>query len=132
MKRLRLAVLTPQETVVSEDVDEVIVPLSDGWLGILPGHLPFVARLTPGDVIVRTEDKRRLLATIGGILTVGDGTATILTGAARDNCELEQLEREIGNETQQLAAMETEAERHFDRVLRQAASTVTRTRRRDA
>jgi F-type H+-transporting ATPase subunit epsilon len=129
---LRIVVLTPQATVVSEEVDTVVVPLIDGWRGIMPGHAPFASRLMPGEVILRVEGKDRAVATIGGLLHVDHNTATILTGIARLGCNLETLEREISDEARQLAAIETEAEKHFDRVLRKASTTFTRRRRRDS
>lgn len=129
MKLLRLEIRTPQEVVVDREAESVVVSLADGWLGIQPGHAPFVARVTPGEVVVRAAGQTETVATIGGLLAVAGDRVTLLTGAARRNCDLDQLEREIDDETRQLAAMETEAERHFDRVLRQAAATFAHQRR---
>jgi F-type H+-transporting ATPase subunit epsilon len=129
---LRLDILTPQAAVLSQPVEEVVAPIPDGWLGILPGHAPFVARLMPGEVIVRDGGKERLVATIGGILAVSGDLVTVLTGVARLDSNLETLEREISDEARQLAAIETEAEKHFDRVLRQASAAFAGHRRHDS
>ena len=126
---MRLLVLTPEESVFDGQVDGAIVPLPDGWLGIYPGHLPFSARVRPGEILVQVGDRSTVIATIGGILSVEDDAVTLLTGAAKTDTTLERLEHDIGNETRQLAALEVEAERHFDRVLRQVANTFARHRR---
>jgi hypothetical protein len=42
--------------------------------------------------------------------------------------DLETLERSISEEAEQLAEMEQEAERHFDRVYRQMAQTLNHRR----
>ncbi len=126
-----MEVLTPEQSILSQEVEEVVVPLSDGWLGILDGHAPFVGRITPGAVLLRNGPTRSTLATVGGTVAITNNLVTILTGAARLNCSFAELERALDDEARQLAAMETEAERHFDRVLRQATATLTRRRGRE-
>jgi hypothetical protein len=59
---------------------------------------------------------------------VEDNRVTILTGVAELDSNLEALERSISEESEQLAAMEEEAERHFDRVYRQMAQTLAHRR----
>ncbi len=130
MKTLRLTVLTPQATVFAAAVDAVIVPIPDGWLGVLPGHAPFQSRLMRGEVLFRTDGKERVLATLGGTLAVDRDTVTILTGVAALDRTVETLEREISEEVQRLAALEQEAEKHFNRVYRQMARTFNHQRRR--
>ncbi|MGE0681919.1 MAG: F0F1 ATP synthase subunit epsilon [Candidatus Binatia bacterium] len=130
MKTLRLTVVTPHATVFDDAVDAVIAPLSDGWRGVLPGHASFVARLLRGEILFRVGDKERVIATIGGAISVDREGVTVLTGVAAVDCPLENLERAISEESQQLAALEREAEKHFDRVYRQMAHTFNHHRRR--
>jgi len=82
MSGLRLAVLTPDASVLDEDVDEVVVPILDGWIGVLRGHAPFQARLLEGEVVFRKGDRERVVVTIGGTIGVTESAVTILTGAA--------------------------------------------------
>lgn len=123
MKTLHLAVLTPQTTLLDEDVASLVVPLLNGWLGVFPGHAPLQARLLPGEVIFRTAGQQRMLATLGGTFVTNGSTATILTGVAMLDGDLDVLEQHISEEAEQLTKMEEEAERHFDRVYRQMAHT---------
>jgi F-type H+-transporting ATPase subunit epsilon len=132
VKTLRLAVFTPQATVFAAAVDAVIVPISDGWLGVFPGHAPFQSRLMRGEVLFRVDGKERLLATLGGTIAVDGETVTILTGVAALDRDMETLEREISEEVQRLTALEQEAEKHFNRVYRQMARTFNHQRRRNA
>jgi F0F1-type ATP synthase epsilon subunit len=130
MTVLRLEVLTPGATVIDQEIDSLVAPLTDGWRGILAGHAGFQARLMPGEVFFKAQGRRRMLATLGGTLTMDGKTVNILSGLARLDCDLESLERNISAESEQLAAMETAAERHFDRVYRQMAHTLAHRRRR--
>lgn len=130
MKTLHLTIVTPQTTVFDDVVESVIAPLADGWKGVLPGHASFVARVMRGEVVFRREGKEHVVATLGGALSVNGETVTLLTGVAALDRTLENLEHEIGEESQRLAALEQEAEKHFDRVYRQMAGAFNYHRRR--
>jgi len=126
MSDLRLLVLTPDGVVFDAHVDEAVVPLADGWVGIRSRHAPFQARLMAGQVVLRAGGRERLLASLGGTVLVEGGEVTILTGVARLDVELETLEREIGDDLKRRAALEQEAEKHFDRVYRNLARAAAR------
>lgn len=120
---LRFVVLTPLATVLDGAADWVTVPLPDGWYGVLPGHAPFQARVLAGTIVAGLAGRDRSVATLGGTLTVDDNVVTLLTGAAALDKDADALEREIGDEVKRLAALEREAEKHFNRVYRQLART---------
>jgi F0F1-type ATP synthase epsilon subunit len=84
----------------------------------------------PGEVFFRDNGNQRMLATLGGTITMDGTTVTILTGVATLDCDLETLERNISEASQLSAEMESEAERHYDRVYRQMARTLNHRRRR--
>ena len=129
MKTLRFTIVTPQTTMFDDTVEAVIAPLTDGWRGVLPGHASFVARVMRGEVVFRREGKERVVATLGGALSVQGETVMLLTGVAALDRTLENLEHEIGAENQRLATLEQEAEKHFARVYRQMAGAFNRHRR---
>jgi len=129
VKTLHLTVVTPQTTVFDNTVEAVIAPLADGWRGVLPGHANFVARVMRGEVVFRREGKEHMIATLGGALSVHGETVVLLTGVAALDHTLEKLEHEIGEENQRLATLEQEAEKHFNRVYRQMASSFNHHRR---
>ena len=52
-KTLQLDVVTPERTIVSEEVDIVMAPGYFGEFGALPNHIPFLAQLEPGEVKYR-------------------------------------------------------------------------------
>jgi F-type H+-transporting ATPase subunit epsilon len=121
---MRLVVLTVDETVFDAAVDEVVVPLPDGWLGVRPHHAPFQARLLAGDVVVRAAGRERTLATLGGTIIVDRDEITILTGVGKLDFDLDTLERAIGDDLKRRRTLEQEAEKHFDRVYRQMARAI--------
>ena len=61
-----LEIVTPQRLLLSEEVSEVIAPGSQGYFGVLPGHIPFVSNLTIGELTYRKGTEKRHLAIIWG------------------------------------------------------------------
>ena len=59
MSTLILEVVTPQRRILSEEVESVIAPGAEGYLGILPRHAPLLTALTPGVVSYRKPGGRR-------------------------------------------------------------------------
>lgn len=52
--KITLTVVTRERKIVDAQVDEVILPGSDGELGILPGHTPLLATLRIGQLRYRS------------------------------------------------------------------------------
>jgi F-type H+-transporting ATPase subunit epsilon len=69
-KKLQLEIVSPERLLLSEEVDSVTLPGSEGYLGILPGHLPLLTTLKPGVITYETGGKKRMLAVHGGFLEV--------------------------------------------------------------
>src|SRR6516164_1009032 len=47
--RLTLEIATPTRQVVADTVDEIVIPGSQGYFGVLPGHAPFLTTLGRGE-----------------------------------------------------------------------------------
>ncbi len=77
-----LEIITPEKTVLNEEIDEVLVPTEKGQIGILPHHINIITKLTHGEMIIRTNGKERSLAVTGGFLEVKDQKVTILADYA--------------------------------------------------
>jgi|ERR1051325_11437760 F-type H+-transporting ATPase subunit epsilon len=51
---IRLTIVTRERKIVETDADEVILPASDGEIGILPGHTPLLTTLRIGQMRYRS------------------------------------------------------------------------------
>jgi F-type H+-transporting ATPase subunit epsilon len=49
---LRLEIVTPERTVYSSTADSVVLPTTQGEIGVLPGHIPLVTIVSPGEIEV--------------------------------------------------------------------------------
>jgi len=81
MALLHLDVLTVERTVFSNDVDAIVATSVDGQISILPGHVPLVTLLQPGELMARRDGDERILFVSGGFLQVSADEATVLADA---------------------------------------------------
>ena len=82
-EKLFLEVVTPQKAIVSEDVEIVVAPGSDGEFGALKGHTTFLTSLKMGTLRYKDANgKERLLFINGGFAEVLPNKVTILAESA--------------------------------------------------
>jgi F-type H+-transporting ATPase subunit epsilon len=67
---IRLEIVTPEGAVYADDVDMVIAPASEGYVGILPHHAPLLTTLGPGEFRVKKGGVEETLAVFGGFMDV--------------------------------------------------------------
>src|SRR3989304_4400656 len=82
MAKIKLDIVTAERTVLSEEVDIVVAPGTEGQLGILPGHAPLMTMLEPGELMVRKGGEESYFAVTGGFLEVRPDRVVILADAA--------------------------------------------------
>jgi F-type H+-transporting ATPase subunit epsilon len=80
--KLTLEIVTPDKSLVREDVDEVQVPGSEGYLGILPGHTPLLSTLKVGELWYRVGQEKHYLALAFGFVEVLPDRVTVLAHIA--------------------------------------------------
>ena len=92
---LTLEVATPTRLVVAETVDEVVVPGSEGYFGVLPGHAPLLATLGVGELMYRKGTAQYHLALTGGFAEVRNDKVIILAENAErpDEIDRERAQR---------------------------------------
>ena len=86
---LHLEVITPERKVYEDDVDMVIAPGSEGYLGILPHHTPLLTALGPGEFRVKKGGVEEVLAIFGGFMDVRPDRVIVLTDAAEPAEEID-------------------------------------------
>jgi F-type H+-transporting ATPase subunit epsilon len=79
---LRLQIVTPQATIVSEDVEMVTLPVADGQIGVYPQHVRLITQIVPGEIIVTTNGHERYLAVGEGLVEVTADRVALVTDMA--------------------------------------------------
>jgi F-type H+-transporting ATPase subunit epsilon len=89
-----LQILTPDRLIVRERVDEVEIPGSEGYFGVLPGHVPMLASLAVGELWYRKGDQKVYLAIAYGFSEVLPDRVTILARLAEraEDIDVERAE----------------------------------------
>ena len=92
---LNLEVATPSRLVVAETVDEVVIPGSQGYFGVLPGHAPLLATLGIGELMYRKGTSQMHLALTGGFAEVRNDKVIVLAENAErpDEIDRERAQR---------------------------------------
>ena len=80
--KLTLEVVTPDRSLVSEQVDEVQLPGAEGYFGVLPGHTPLLATLQVGELWYRVGQQKHYLAVAFGFVEVLPDRVTVLAQIA--------------------------------------------------
>jgi len=68
--KIRLDIVSPERLLLSEEVDEVTIPGSEGYLGILPGHLPLLTTIGIGILSYHRGGQKFVLSVSGGFAEV--------------------------------------------------------------
>lgn len=87
--KIELEIVSPERRVIAEEVDEVVLPSENGYLGVRPGHAPLLCRLTIGQVSFRQGDKERVTAISGGFAEILAGRVSILAETAERASEID-------------------------------------------
>jgi F-type H+-transporting ATPase subunit epsilon len=105
---LDLEVATPSRLVVAETVDEVVIPGSQGYFGVLPGHAPLLATLGIGELMYRKGTNQFHLALTGGFAEVRNDKVIVLAENAErpDEIDRERAQRSKQRAEQRLSGRE--------------------------
>ena len=93
-ERLTLELATPTRLVVTVEADEVVVPGSLGYFGVLPGHAPLLATLGIGEVTYRIGREEYHVAISGGFAEVRNDKVIILADVAETPGDIDRARAE--------------------------------------
>ncbi|MEO5718047.1 MAG: ATP synthase F1 subunit epsilon [Chthoniobacterales bacterium] len=89
-KTLRLEIVTPEAKAYSEDVEMVVLPGSDGELGVYPQHIPVLTTLKPGELRVFKGGKEIFLAVGEGFAEITGNAISVLTDMALESTAIDE------------------------------------------
>ena len=79
---IRLEIVTPEKLVYTDEVDAVILPGSEGELGVLPHHAPLLSLLGAGELRVRKGATEESFAIVGGFVQVRPDKVVVMAETA--------------------------------------------------
>ncbi|MEM8772149.1 MAG: F0F1 ATP synthase subunit epsilon [Pseudomonadota bacterium] len=121
--KLHFTLVSPERELMSRDVDQVDIPGSEGWLGVLPNHSPLMTTLAPGMVKIRDGSDEKRIFVRGGFAEISPTGLTVLAEEAMPAEELnaEKIAQRIKNAEEDLADADTDekklaAQQSLDRM----------------
>src|SRR5215470_9815328 len=84
-----LTIVTPERSVVHEQVEELQIPGAEGYLGVLPGHAPLFSELKVGEVGYRKGEIWYFLSVAWGFVEVQSNQVRILAETAERAHEID-------------------------------------------
>jgi F-type H+-transporting ATPase subunit epsilon len=80
--KLLLEVVTPEKLLLSQPVDMVIAPGTEGEFGVLPGHCHFLSTLRIGELRYQMEDVWHYMSVLWGFAEVTPTKVTVMAEIA--------------------------------------------------
>ncbi|HEY2711304.1 MAG TPA: ATP synthase F1 subunit epsilon [Chthoniobacterales bacterium] len=90
MKTLRLEIVTPEAKAYSEDAEMVVLPGTDGELGVYPNHVPVLTTLRPGELRVIKGGRETSLAVGEGFAEITGDSISVLTDMALQSAAIDE------------------------------------------
>ena len=112
--KISFDLVSPERLLLSEQAEMVTVPGSDGYFGVLTGHMPLISTLRPGMIDVKGGDKGDAKYFIlGGFAEVTNTKVTVLAEEAVPMTEMDlvALDQRIHDAEENLIAASTPAGR---------------------
>ena len=107
--KLRLVVVTPEGKTFDDDVEQVVMPGVEGQLGILPGNVPLLTAIQPGELVLKAGSRGDELAVGGGFAEITGDRVTILTDMAVKPEDIDEHAVERALESAKQALLEKKA-----------------------
>jgi len=111
-QHIALEIVSPDKTVLSTQVTQVILPGSAGDMTILADHFPVVSHLTTGIVEYKQDDESKYCFVGGGIVQVKNDTVSIIAPSAEKATEIDHDRAHAARQRAQKKIEETTDQNH--------------------
>ncbi len=122
---LALEIVTPDRAIVHDQVDEVEVPGSEGYFGVLPGHTPLLSMLQVGQLWYRKGAEKFYLSVAFGLAEVLPDRVVILAQIAEraEEIDVDRAQAACQRAEQRLASRQRDQDLERARVALMKALT---------
>lgn len=87
---LRLEIVTPETRAYSDDVDMVVLPASEGEMGVYPQHIPLITQIKPGELVVTKSGRQTALAVGEGFVEVTGEKVSVIVDMALTEADIDE------------------------------------------
>jgi F-type H+-transporting ATPase subunit epsilon len=120
---IHVDIITPEETILSGDMESLTLPTADGEITVMGGHVPLIGVLVPGTVIARKGKEEWVLAVSRGVIEIDGKSVRVLADTADRAESLEESAVEAARKAAEKLVFER---RHDEEGFAEAAALLER------
>ena len=111
--KFTVEIISPDQTILKQETNEVIIPSFEGQMGILNNHIPLITFLRPGIITIKAEGEKKYYVEEGTV-EFSNNNLLILTSTAKDvdNLDKTQINDLIQKAEANLNAQSTDKEKY--------------------
>lgn len=116
MTPFKLRIMTPEKTFFNGETTQIIAKTTTGNVGVLHGHVPYVANLVSSPFMIEVEGTLKEAAISGGFIKVSPEDVVVVTNAIEwaEDIDVARAERSKQNAEERMKRHESQKE--FDRA----------------
>ena len=81
--KFTVEIISPDQTILKQETNEVVIPSYEGLMGILKDHIPLITFLRPGFITIKDEEEKRYYVEEGTV-EFSENNLLILTSTIKD------------------------------------------------
>ncbi|XP_055812737.1 ATP synthase epsilon chain, chloroplastic-like [Solanum dulcamara] len=89
---LNLSVLTLNQIIWDSEVEEIVLSINSGQIGLLPNHAPIATTVDIGILRILLNDQWLTMALMGGFARIGNNEITILVNDVEKGSDIDPQE----------------------------------------
>ena len=107
LDKFTVEIISPDQTILKQETNEVIIPSFEGQMGILNNHIPLITFLRPGIITIKAVGEKKFYIEEGTV-EFSNNNLLILTSTAKNlanfdkskiNQMLKKVEANLNTET---------------------------------
>ena len=87
--KFTVEIISPDQTILKQETNEVIIPAFEGQMGILSNHIPLITFLRPGIITIKAAGEKKYYVEEGTV-EFSNNNLLILTSTAKDKAHLDK------------------------------------------
>ena len=118
MTTFSLKIITPEKIFYDGDIVQICVTTKEGNIGIMAGHVPYVANLVPSSLKIKEKDgvEFRVAAVAGGMVKMSHNEAVVVTSAVEWAEDIDVMRAKAAKAKAEKIIAQHQSDKEFERA----------------
>ncbi|MBQ9374954.1 MAG: ATP synthase F1 subunit epsilon [Ruminococcus sp.] len=128
MATFKLRIVTPEKVFFEGDVTQIITTTAEGNIGVMAGHVPYVANIVPSALKIKVNDTDdfHTAAVSGGFVNVSKDETIVVTSAVEWAEDIDVVRAQHAKEVAERRIKENASKKEFERAEQKLKRAVNR------